>query len=77
MSVLPDRVAESLGGRAVTLATDDVRAALDELEWQRWIASDARGYAFVARIVKDIIAQDMLTPGQKRRILESAGITAP
>jgi hypothetical protein len=48
-------------------------AALDELEWQRWLVSDGRGYVFVARIVERIIERDMLTPGQRRRMREAAG----
>lgn len=48
-------------------------AALDELEWQRWLSSEARGYSFVARIVREVVAQDMLTPGQRRRIQEAVG----
>ena len=35
-------------------------------------ASDARGYSFVARIVRDCIAREMLTEGQRRRVLEAA-----
>jgi hypothetical protein len=31
-----------------------------------------RGYSFVARIVQDVIARDMLTAGQKIRIREAA-----
>lgn len=42
-------------------------AALDELEWHRWIQSEPRGYSFVGRIVRDIVAEDLLTPGQRRR----------
>lgn len=48
-----------------------VEEALDELEWERWLGVDARGYAFLARLVRDIIARDMITPGQRRRILEA------
>jgi len=33
--------------------------------------AEQRGYVFVARIVRDVIARDMLTPGQRRRLLES------
>jgi DNA-binding GntR family transcriptional regulator len=66
-------VAEDEIGRAVELPLADVRRALDELEWQRWITSDARGYAFVARIVRDIVGRDMLTAGQRRRIAAAAG----
>lgn len=76
MAVLPDRVTEALISQGVELPRDDVRRALDELEWQRWITADARGYVFVARTVRDIVRRDMLTPGQRRRIEEAAGLTA-
>jgi DNA-binding SARP family transcriptional activator len=71
LAVLPDRAEEALLARATGLAQEDVELALDELEWQRWVTSDARGYAFVARIVKEIVKRDMLTPGQRRRIEEA------
>jgi DNA-binding SARP family transcriptional activator len=73
MAVLAERVTEDQICRAVETTLDEARRALDELEWQRWITSDARGYAFVARIVRDIIGRDMLTPGQRRRIETAAG----
>jgi DNA-binding SARP family transcriptional activator len=75
MAVLPDRVTEDLVRQATVLPAEDVRNALDELEWQRWTLAESRGYTFVARIVKDVIARDMLTPGQKRRVLEAANLT--
>jgi hypothetical protein len=68
LAVLPDRADEALLVRATGLNHEDVALAFDELEWQRWITADARGYSFVARIVKDIVKRDMLTPGQRRRI---------
>ena len=46
-----------------------VAAALDELEWGRWLESDARGYGFVARVIGEIVSRDMVTPGQRRRLL--------
>jgi hypothetical protein len=73
LAMLPDRADEPLLVRATDLTRDDVALALDELEWQRWVTADARGYSFVARIVKDIIKRDMLTPGQRRRIEEMIG----
>ncbi len=42
---------------------------LDVLEWERWLVSDARGYSFVARVPRDIVAQDMVTDGQRQRFL--------
>lgn len=61
--VTPERVA-----RATRIADGRLAAALDELEWQRWLAADARGYAFVARIVREVVARDMVTEGQRRRL---------
>jgi len=72
-SVLGDRVTARALAKATKLDAEHVAAALDELEWQRWVTAEARGYAFVARIVRDIVARDMLTEGQRLRILEAAG----
>jgi DNA-binding SARP family transcriptional activator len=71
LAVLADRAEEPLLVRATGLGQAEVVLALDELEWQRWVTADARGYSFVARIVKDIVKRDMLTPGQRRRIEEA------
>jgi predicted ATPase len=64
------------GGRCTTadlvtgtgLHAASVTAALDELEWGRWLESDARGYGFVARVVGEIVNRDLVTPGQRRRL---------
>ena len=45
-----------------------VTAALDELEWGRWLESDVRGYGFVARVIGEVVNRDMVTPGQRRRL---------
>ncbi len=74
-SVLGDRVPRGDLARATALDRERADGALDELEWQRWLTAEARGYAFVARIVRDIVARDMVTKGQRLRILESAGVT--
>jgi hypothetical protein len=50
--------------------------ALDELEWQGWLAAEPRGYAFVARIVREVIDRDMVTHGQRQRMLEMADRSA-
>ena len=69
-AILDDRVtAETLAG-AVELPLPQVTAALDLLEWERWLVSEPRGYGFTARITRQIIAREMLTPGQRRRIQE-------
>jgi hypothetical protein len=72
-SLLGEVVTETLLGRATGLEPAAVQAALDELEWQRWLEADPRGYGFVARITRQVIARDMLTPGQRARVLERTG----
>lgn len=69
-AVLGDRVEVARLERATDLHGEALNAALDELEWQRWMVAEPRGYAFLARIVRDIVARDMLTEGQRQRILQ-------
>ena len=72
------RVAAVAGRRATAeqlqrgsgVAGDALDAALDEVEWDRWLTADARGYTFVARIVGDVILRDMVAGGQRARITE-------
>ncbi len=71
-SVLDDRFTPEALHHLTGLSWEEVQAALDELEWQRWLNFEPRGYAFVARIVKRVVASDMLTPGQRRRLTEAA-----
>ncbi len=73
-SVLGDRVPLSLLARVLDLPIGQVAASLDELEWHRWLVYDPRGYTFVARVVRKVVARDMLTPGQRQRVLEAAGV---
>jgi DNA-binding SARP family transcriptional activator len=72
-SILDPRVTPDLLLQATALSSAEVTTALDELEWLRWMVSEPRGYDFVARVVRQIVARDMLTPGQRRRILERLG----
>jgi hypothetical protein len=72
-SVLEPGADTDLLSRATGIEGPAMLEALDELEWNRWLVADRRGYEFVARIVREVIARDMLTAGQRRRILESAG----
>ena len=70
-----ERVSRGGGGglaRATGLEEGALDTALDELEWQRWLAAEGRGYSFVARIVRDVVARDLVTEGQRRRIREAA-----
>jgi DNA-binding SARP family transcriptional activator len=71
-AVLGDRVEPAQLERATGVANETLSLALDELEWQRWLVVEPRGYSFVARIVRDVIGRDMLTEGQRRRVVERA-----
>jgi DNA-binding SARP family transcriptional activator len=73
-SVLGDRVPGIALGRATGLEGERLWGALDELEWARWLAAESRGYSFAARVVREVIARDMLTAGQRQRVLEAAGL---
>ena len=68
-AILGERVPASRIGCATDLKGDALHAALDELEWRRWLVAEARGYGFVARIVRDVVARDMVTEGERQRIL--------
>jgi predicted ATPase len=68
-AILGERVAAKRIGCATELEGESLDAALDELEWRRWLVAEARGYVFVARIVRDVIARDMVTEGDRQRIL--------
>jgi predicted ATPase len=72
VAVLGERVDAPTVGRTAGLSGEALGRALDELEWQRWLTADARGYQFLARIVREVIARDMVSPGQRQRILASA-----
>jgi len=69
-AVLADRVSASDLVRATGMSRADVDAALDELEWHHWLSAEGRGYSFVARLYRRVIGDEMLTPGQRRRILD-------
>jgi DNA-binding SARP family transcriptional activator len=71
-SVLSERVDPIVLADVAGLDEETVAGALDELEWQRWLEAEPRGYAFVARVVRQVIAEDMLTRGQRQRIVAAA-----
>ena len=48
-----------------------VEQSLDLLEWERWLAADARGYVFTAPIVRRVLLAEMITPGQAKRYREN------
>ncbi len=72
-SVLDPPVARERLAAATALDPDALSGALDELEWEHWLAADARGYGFIAPLVREVVSRDMVTAGQKQRILD--GIT--
>ncbi len=72
LAVVGERVATAVLARATGLAAPELAAALDELEWERWLAAEPRGYAFVARIVREVVNRDLVKPGQRQRLLEAA-----
>jgi hypothetical protein len=76
-AVQDGRVPADVLGRATGLAAEPLAAALDELEWQRWLVADPRGYDFVARIVRAVVERDMLTPGQRQRFRDAAQTASP
>jgi DNA-binding SARP family transcriptional activator len=75
-AVLGDLATPPALERALSLSPDEVGRALDELEWHRWLTVEPRGYSFVARIVRQVVERDMVTAGQRRRVLEAAAATA-
>jgi DNA-binding SARP family transcriptional activator len=69
-AVLNIRLTDADLSRVTELDLSRVREALDELEWQRWLESDGKNYGFVAGITAQVIARDMVTKGQRTRILQ-------
>jgi len=69
VALLGDRVAGKRISCATDLKGDALHAALDELEWRRWLVAESRGYTFLARIVRDVVARDMITQGERQRLL--------
>jgi DNA-binding SARP family transcriptional activator len=72
-AVLEIRCAADRLVRATGLSSAEVADALDELEWSRWLAADGQGYTFVARIVREVVAGDLVTAGQRQRLRDAAG----
>jgi len=68
-AILGERVVAKRIGCATELKGEPLHGALDELEWRRWLVAEARGYVFRARIVRDVVARDMVTEGERQRIL--------
>lgn len=71
VAVLGHRVPVPQIAAGTALDAVSLASALDELEWQRWLTAEPRGYSFVARIVREVVARDMLTAGQRQRIVDA------
>lgn len=69
-AALGDRATRDELRSATGLDAPTLEETLDELEWARWLGSDGRGYSFVARIVREVLLEDMLTPGKRDRLRE-------
>jgi hypothetical protein len=63
--------------RALSMDPEEVARALDELEWNRWLVAEPRGYSFVARIVRQVVERDIVTTGQRRRVLDAVDRISP
>ena len=76
-AVLEDRVTAERLARATGLDLSTVSAALDELEWARWLTTEGRGYSFAAAVVRRVIDRDFVLRGQRQRFLDQAGPPPP
>jgi DNA-binding SARP family transcriptional activator len=72
-AVLGDLVPPTLLERALSLGPEETTLALDELEWHRWLVAEPRGYSFVARLVRRVVERDIVTEGQRHRVLMATG----
>lgn len=73
LGVVDGRVTESELATLADQPLDRVRVVLDLLERSHWVHGDSRGYAIAGRLVRDVLARDMVTPGQRRRLLARRG----
>ncbi|HET7602041.1 MAG TPA: AAA family ATPase [Gemmatimonadales bacterium] len=73
LAALGPRVDPALLERSLGRPLSDLAGSLDRLEAQCWLESDARGYAFLARAVRNVIDRDFVTPGARRRLRERGG----
>ena len=73
LAVLGNRVPRAALERACGLEPAKLDAALAELEWKQWVTAEPRGYAFVARILGEVVSRDMVVEGERLRIREHAG----
>lgn len=74
LAVLDEREPASRLGIAAGLESPVLEGALDELEWQRWLGAEPRGFVYVARIAREVVARDLVTRGQRARMRERVGV---
>lgn len=74
VAVLGGGAGRELLASASGVAPATLDATLDQLEWSRWLVSDARGYSFTTRLAGEVVLQDMVTGGMARRIRERASL---
>ena len=77
LAVLEGRASRDAIAAATGLDPDRADRALDELEWGRWVAAEPRGYEFIAAAAREVVARDMVTQGQRQRMLVRAGRLTP
>ncbi|NOT08848.1 MAG: hypothetical protein HOP28_11655, partial [Gemmatimonadales bacterium] len=56
-----ERVTIPALARMTGLPLSTLQAALDELEWQRWLEADGQGYGFVAGVARRVVADHLAT----------------
>lgn len=71
VAVLEGPITTARLARVTKLDPAKIVEALDELEWSRWIAADARGYGYVARVVRQVVKDDLMLKGEIQRLLEA------
>ena len=76
-AVLGDRVSAADLSVGSGQTGTELHEALDELEWQRWLGAEPRGYSFVAGIARHVVARDMITPGQRNRVVAAVAAQRP
>jgi hypothetical protein len=62
-TIRADRLCRLTGQEA-----EEVDRHLDALESERWVVADSRGYRYRVRAVGTLVAAELMTPGQRRRI---------
>lgn len=74
LAVLGPRAEPELLERGTGHTEGMLTSTLDRLEAMCWLESDARGYAFLARVVGNVIERDFVTAGVRRRLRQRVGL---